>query len=200
MTGEGDSRPSRAANPTSYFTSTQPVDIPVSPLGQGRRVFTSLLASLRNPRNRFAGYVRGLVRHSATVSPSPTVSPFTKNRQGAGAVVPLLQTFRFLHEPIGTGSSPRFIGRQSEMESLAERILFSDGGSFLVTGYRGVGKTSYVNQVVTKLEEALPWAQNFLGKTELVDVYLNVARPVQPSEIMHHIIRQLHNRLIEKRL
>lgn len=126
------------------------------------------------------------------------VSPFVKNRDGGGISVPLLQTFRFVHEPIGSSSAARFIGRQSEMESLAERILFSEGGSFLVTGYRGVGKTSYVNQVIKKLEEALPWAQPLIGKSELVNVYLNVARPVQPSEIMHHIIRQLHDRLVEK--
>jgi serine/threonine-protein kinase len=95
-------------------------------------------------------------------------------------------------------STTRFIGRQSEMETLAERILFSEGGSFLVTGYRGVGKTSFINQVVKKLEDALPWAENFLGETEIVDIYLNVARPVQPSEIMHHVIRRLYDRLIEK--
>jgi serine/threonine-protein kinase len=86
------------------------------------------------------------------------------------------------------------------MESLAERILFSAGGSFLVTGYRGVGKTSYINQVIRKLEDALPWAEQFLGKTQLVDIYLNLARPAQPSEIMHHIIRQLHDRLVEKNI
>src|ERR1043166_2218919 len=173
MTGISDPPPVRAADPTSYLTSTQAVDISVTSLSQGGRVFRTILSRLRNTTNSFARYVRGLVRHRATVSPPPPISPFAKNRQGAGAVVPLLQTFRFLHEPIGTGSSHRFIGRQTEMESLAERILFSDGGSFLVTGYRGVGKTSYVNQVITKLEEALPWAQTFLGKIELVDVYLN---------------------------
>jgi serine/threonine-protein kinase len=120
------------------------------------------------------------------------------NRSKYEASIPLLRTFRFVHEPIGAVSTERFIGRQSEMETLAERILFSEGGSFLVTGYRGVGKTSFINQVVKKLEEALPWAQKALGEMEVLDIYLNVARPVQPSEIMHHIIRRLHDRLIEK--
>ena len=123
--------------------------------------------------------------------------PFLGNRNRYEAVVPLLQTFRFIHEPIGTTNTTRFIGRQNEMESLAERILFSEGGSFLVTGYRGVGKTSFINQVVRRLEESLPWAERLLGETRIVDIYLNVARPVQPSEIMHHIIRRMHDRLIE---
>src|SRR6185437_1466847 len=82
--------------------------------------------------------------------------------------------------------------------SLAERILFSEGGSFLVTGYRGVGKTSFVNQVIRKLDRALAWAAPVIGETQLIDISLNVARPVQPSEIMHHIIRRLHDRLIER--
>jgi serine/threonine-protein kinase len=86
------------------------------------------------------------------------------------------------------------------MESLTQRILFSEGGAFLVTGYRGVGKTSFISQVVRRLEEALPWAEVFLGRTKIIDIYLNLARPLQPSEIMHHIIRRLHDRLIEREI
>ena len=162
--------------------------------------FKALVSRIKDLNKRARQYFLEFVSRSNRTSTSKQrqSSPFVKNRNGTGAFVPLLQTFRFVHEPIGPSSTTRFIGRQNEMESLAERILFSEGGSFLVTGYRGVGKTSYVNQVIRKLEEALPWAESFLGKSELVDVYLNVARPVQPSEIMHHIIRQLHDRLVEK--
>lgn len=143
--------------------------------------------------------LRLLVRSNKNdVFKAPMQSPFVGNRSRYEATVPLVPTFRFVHEPIGIGNASGFIGREIEMESLAERILFSDGGSFLVTGYRGVGKTSFVNQVLRTLERALPWAEGVLGPTELVDIYLNMARPVQPSEIMHHIIRRLHDRLIEK--
>ncbi|MDQ3581270.1 MAG: ATP-binding protein [Pseudomonadota bacterium] len=124
-------------------------------------------------------------------------SPFASGHTYEAAV-PLTKKFRFVHEPVVGTTSTRFVGREIEMQSLAQRILFSKGGSFLVTGYRGVGKTSFVNQVVRTLELALPWAEGALGKTEIVDIYLNVARPVEPSEIMHHIIRRLRERLIEK--
>jgi serine/threonine protein kinase/Cdc6-like AAA superfamily ATPase len=134
----------------------------------------------------------------AAVNQSP--SPFVKSRKKNPATVPLIRTFRFVHEPVGIAPSSRFIGREGDLNSLAERILFSDGGSFLVTGYRGVGKTSFVNQVIKTLEDALPWAEQTLGRTEIVDVYLNVARPIQPSEMMHHIIRRLHDRLVEKEI
>ena len=124
--------------------------------------------------------------------------PFKIYNERTPLTVPLLPTFRFIHEPVGPGSAVQFVGRRNEMESLAERILFSEGGSFLVTGYRGVGKTSFVNQVIRKLDRALAWATPVIGETQLIDIALNVARPVQPSEIMHHIIRRLHDRLIER--
>jgi serine/threonine protein kinase/Cdc6-like AAA superfamily ATPase len=111
--------------------------------------------------------------------------------------VPLRQSFRFIHEPVSAKSSAQFVGRQAEIESLADRILFSEGGSFLVTGYRGVGKTSFVNQVIRKLGEEAPHATPVLGETEIIDVYLNVARPMQPSEMMHHVIRRMNDRLVE---
>lgn len=126
--------------------------------------------------------------------------PFIRERAGNEARVALVESFRFVHEPINEASASRFVGRQNELESLAERILFSEGGSFLVTGYRGVGKTSFINQVVKKLDEATPWAGAFLGQIEVVDIYLNIARPVQPGELMHYIIRQLYDRLVEKQI
>jgi len=121
--------------------------------------------------------------------------PFSKNFSQFEAAIPLKPEFRFAHEPLQAAANGRFIGRRPEMEALAERILFSEGGSFLITGYRGVGKTSFIIQVLKKLEEALPWAESFLGETRILDVHLNLARPLQPAELMHHIIRRLYDRL-----
>jgi len=129
---------------------------------------------------------------------STVMSPFARDYSRYELKIPLTQEFRFAHEPIRAEESQRFVGRQTELEGLAERILFSEGGSFLVTGYRGVGKTSFVNQVVRKLREALPWAEPVLGKTEVLDVQLSVARPLQPAELMHHIIRRLYHQLVDK--
>ena len=126
------------------------------------------------------------------------VSSFISDRKRFEAAIPLRDSFRFVHEPLGTENAELFVGRNDEMETLVERILFSDGGSFLVTGYRGVGKTSFINQVVRKLADSVGWAKDFLGETEIVDIYMNVARPLQPSEIMHHIIRRMYERLLEK--
>jgi hypothetical protein len=57
--------------------------------------------------------------------------------------IDLLPSFRFIHEPLSaasTGDWNRFVGREVELQDLASRILLSEGGAFLVTGYRGVGK------------------------------------------------------------
>lgn len=133
------------------------------------------------------------------VIPSTTYFPFTVNQGNFEVVIPLERSFRFVHEPVRINSNlSNFIGRAKDVESMTERILFSEGGSFLVTGYRGVGKTSFIYQVIRKLEESLVWAEAFLGKTEIVDIHLNVARPLQPSELMHFILRRLYERLIEK--
>src|ERR1022692_2788670 len=70
--------------------------------------------------------------------------------------IPLNAAFRFVHEPIHMSIRHRFVGRVAETEELVQRLQFSDGGSFLITGYWGVGKTSFVNQVIATLEQYRP--------------------------------------------
>src|SRR5687768_9791315 len=77
--------------------------------------------------------------------PPPPLPPHTTSARRRRAAIPLVDTFRFVHEPINELNSERFIGRQAELGAFVERVRFSDGGSFLVTGYRGVGKTSFIN-------------------------------------------------------
>ena len=128
----------------------------------------------------------------------PGKPPFECDFSKYEVAVPLKPAFRFAHEPLRSDTNGRFVGREAELEALALRIMFSEGGSFLVTGYRGVGKTTFVNRVVRKLEEMVPWAQSIFGETKIIDVQLNLARPLTPAELMHHIIRRLYERLVEK--
>lgn len=124
-------------------------------------------------------------------APSPTLV-------GAVTLLPLVSTFRFVHEPVASPDAERFVGRQHELNAFVERVLFSNGGSFLVTGYRGVGKTSFIHQALRKLEDAVATRPSSAGKrTEIVAIHLNIARPVQPAELMHYIVRRLHDRLAE---
>lgn len=126
--------------------------------------------------------------------------PFHRNRDKYQVTIPLKPIFRFAHEPVRPGDSLTFIGREAELDDLVQRILFSDGGAFLITGYRGVGKTSFINQVIGRLNQAAPWASKFLGEVQVLDILLNIARPLQPAELMHHIIRRLYQGLIEQNI
>lgn len=123
-------------------------------------------------------------------------SPF-RNADRYESCIPLHTGFRFLHEPVGIEDSTRFAGRDSDLDELAQRILFADGGAFLVTGYRGVGKTSYVNQVVRQIQRGLGWMIGERGPAALVNVHLSLARTFEPAELMHLIIRGLYERLGE---
>jgi serine/threonine protein kinase len=82
----------------------------------------------------------------------------------------------------------QFVGRADEIQEFVSRLQHSAGGSFLITGYRGVGKTSFVNQVLSVLCE----------RTPLLDIYVNLARPLTEAELMHLIVRRLYERLVEK--
>jgi predicted Ser/Thr protein kinase len=112
--------------------------------------------------------------------------------------IPLVADFRFIHEPLPDAHQVPpafFVGRDSDLNDLCTRLLFSAGGAFLVTGYRGVGKTSFVNQAISRLRLAL--ADPRQQRRDLVDVQLNLARSVTPVELIHYMVRALRQRLIE---
>src|SRR5438876_11158266 len=93
--------------------------------------------------------------------------------------IPLDAGFRFVHEPLdcaGDAQLKRFVGRKDELDELVARVLLSNGGAFLLTGYRGVGKSTFVNRVIQEIREQLPAMAPILGPLTLVDVHLNVPR------------------------
>jgi serine/threonine protein kinase len=114
--------------------------------------------------------------------------------------IPLSRGFRFLHEPLGTSNDVswiRFVGRDAELDDLVSRIVLSNGGAFLLTGYRGVGKTTFVNRVIHEVRERLPRAEGDAAQARVVDVAFNFARPMEPVELLYHTVRGLHRRLVE---
>jgi serine/threonine protein kinase/serine phosphatase RsbU (regulator of sigma subunit) len=113
-------------------------------------------------------------------------------------VIPLNEEFRFVHEPLDSSVEThrqRFVGRVDELDELTARIVLSDGGAFLVTGYRGVGKSTFVNRVIEDVRGRLPQLVPLVGALELVDVRLNVPRAMEPVELMYHVLRGLYLRL-----
>jgi serine/threonine protein kinase/Cdc6-like AAA superfamily ATPase len=153
------------------------------------------------------GLVRAKLPPPPPPAPEPPLSNLLISQHSYGeSQVPLKPIFRFLHEPIAfhehgenqAASVTRFVGRDTDLREFIQRILLSEGGAFLVTGYRGVGKTSFVNRVIDEIRSNLPALQPRLGPLELLDIRLNIARSLTPLELMHHILRSLYNRLEEQ--
>ena len=151
----------------------------------------------KNPKGLFRRWmerIRG--ERSATVRPeSSIIFDFAQSQ----VVIPLRQDFAFRHEPASPQDSAQFIGRLSEINELTARLLYSRGGTFLITGFRGVGKTSFINQVLVKLESNLK-ARSPEAECHLVDIRMSLPRRLQPVELMHQIVRCLYLRLKEKKL
>lgn len=106
--------------------------------------------------------------------------------------------FRYLHEPIADElSSAWVVGRTADAQGLADRIMLSRGGAFLVSGLRGVGKTTCVGLAIHLIREQRARFGRLCGELELVDVWINLARPLKPVQLLHHLIRHLYLRLKE---
>ncbi|WP_168221075.1 protein kinase [Actinomadura sp. WMMA1423] len=104
--------------------------------------------------------------------------------------VPLDESFRFIHEPLRTleGAIP-LLGNGSLADALKERVVHSRGGTFLVAGFRGVGKTTLV---VRALEEI---AQDHPEGELILPVVLSVARPMSTEQLLFAMVRRIFETL-----
>lgn len=138
--------------------------------------------------------------HAQTRAKAPA-GAYNPPEMASAYSIPLSSGFRFVHEPLGgasTAQQRRFVGRHDELNELASRILLSDGGAFLVTGYRGVGKSTFVNRVIQLVDARIAESRELLGPVDLIDVHLNVPRQMDSVELMFHILRGLYQRLQDK--
>lgn len=81
-----------------------------------------------------------------------------------------LKDYTFFHSPSqGETAGGRFVGRRKLKERLSEILSKTEtrSGAYLVTGYRGVGKSSLVNQVLDEL-----------SLKSLGEIWRKVSRPV----------------------
>ena len=104
--------------------------------------------------------------------------------------VPMAASFRFDQRAV---SGSGLVGREALLRTFVERLRYSHGGAMLVTGYRGVGKTTFVQAAMEELRESLLADKG--QPADLVWVSLNVARPITPAELMHGLVRQLDSEL-----
>ena len=71
------------------------------------------------------------------------------------------------------------------IKSVSNEVCSSLGGCFLVTGYRGVGKTSFINKVLQTTKIKLT------NKTVVVPIRLCLARGYSTDKLLRRLIREL---------
>jgi hypothetical protein len=91
-----------------------------------------------------------------------------------------------VHEPIIQTDAEIFEEEERVSLKLRERLRNSSGGTFLITGFRGVGKTTAVHQALRQL-----------SAPRVISVTVPVARPVATSGLLFEVIRRLVEQLSE---
>lgn len=85
--------------------------------------------------------------------------------------IPLKSSFRYVHEPLSANEDalPQ-LGNDRLKAALQGRILHSRGGTFLITGFRGVGKSTLVRLALGEIVADSP------PSVVVLPVYISVAR------------------------
>jgi len=100
----------------------------------------------------------------------------------------------------GRRSHGRFVGRRAELDRLVDEVLRSPHKSILISGYRGVGKTSLVYRTLDEIE-GRRLEPNASSRKEYVYVLLNAAQleaersaesGIEPRRILENLIRRLY--------
>jgi serine/threonine protein kinase len=132
----------------------------------------------------------------APAPPAPAVPPPPPPvvLDGSNQVVGLRldAQFRYVHEPVTSDQEGiPFLGNRGAVDALKERIRHSNGGSFLITGFRGVGKTTVIRRALSELG-AEP------DEPDLIPLFLNVARPMTTDELLFEVVRRLFEALVDE--
>src|SRR4051794_13676929 len=108
-------------------------------------------------------------------------NPYAQVGRPPGLTFPLYPGFRYVHEPLRSAAAPiPFLGHHKLVSDVAERIRHSDGGAFLIGGFRGSGKSTMIQQV-TEVLSGPPSERTY------VFVTLNIARPVSSNEFLFKV-------------
>ena len=123
----------------------------------------------------------------------PPLPPSSTPLASPGERIPLRPGFSYIHHPLSVDDAViPLLGNEPAIRALAERIDHSHGGSFLVTGFRGVGKSTVVLRAVAQVRAN--------SAEPIIQVHLNVARPRTPDELLFELIRRLFEVVDDERL
>ncbi len=158
-------------------------DVPYSPSSTPRRRrFVPFWGTVRIP-----GRTRRAAPLSDVTGPQSLPSP-----EDAALYTPLRASFRYVHEPLRVGDEAiSLLGNERLITALKERLGNSLGGTFLVTGFRGVGKSTLIEQALAEIAADHPRGRRVLP------VVLSVARPLETERLLFAIVRRVFEELTE---
>ena len=137
--------------------------------------------------------------YETMVPPYETMVPPDSSAAGPSPDAAMLDvavqdTFRYIHEPVRDRDDV-LTALDAEMlrTELTERIQHSRGGTFLITGFRGVGKSSLVLRAVDEITR-----QHAAGGDFVLPVYLSVARATTTERLLFAVVRRVFEAVNEK--
>jgi eukaryotic-like serine/threonine-protein kinase len=104
--------------------------------------------------------------------------------------VPLKPSFRYIHEPVSDNEvALPSLGDDSLLTELQNRILHSRGGTFLITGFRGVGKSTLVLRALDQM------VTRSTSSDLVLPVSLSVARSTTTERLLFAVVRRVFETL-----
>jgi serine/threonine protein kinase len=107
--------------------------------------------------------------------------------------IALKESFRYVHEPSRADDDALpSLGNDELIAELEKRLRHSRGGTFLITGFRGVGKSTLVMRALDELSSRS-------GPSDvLVPVALSVARSTTTERLLFAIVRRVFETLSDQ--
>lgn len=107
----------------------------------------------------------------------------------------LEHTFCYVHEPLRADATAiPLLGNSELVDELRDRIVHSRGGTFLVSGFRGVGKSTIVLRALDSLAAVDD------GADVVVPVVLSVARAADTDRLLFAVVRRIFESLNDRGL
>lgn len=123
-----------------------------------------------------------------TVTRPPQRRPFDLLPPRTGRI-PLRPDYQAVAGPLQHTSAIPFLNNQPFVDAVKQRLRYSAGGSLLVTGLNGVGKTTVVRRAIDELRRELSTHSD--EDTPVIEVWHSVARPTTPDEMIVRLLRGL---------
>lgn len=84
-----------------------------------------------------------------------------------------------------------FFKHHAIINKIKNRIIFSNGAAFLITGLRGVGKSTLIKRVLNEID---------YDNIYCLPVYISISRKLEYKDLLFEIIRRLYESIIDSHL